>query len=460
MRYNIIFLSFILFTSCSISRYNYSKIEIDINHLKEKLVEIHPSPFFSLTEDDFNHFLDSLKNDIIKDRKKSQKELYVELNKIMTKLKDGHTQLGVPSKVAFKGFFWGSKILPLVFDYKDNQLYMNVNLKTEELYERYEFRVLKINDRDVDDLLNELMTHYYGINEDFVRYQISMLALTRELWLYFDMNKRFTVEYLTPDSTIEKLSLKGISQPSYHSKYYSKLTDNKEKIIRTIESKNGFYQELVPEKLAVIRYAYFGSMQDTIFFNEVFDLAKEKNIENLILDLRGNMGGTTNLFTPILSHLTNDTIYYFSKIEYKLSNDFIENKTLGADFNYEKTDSIITINNDVFLLVDNNNDNLFKGKLYVLIDSGVFSTASAFCAIIKDYNLGVLIGEPTGGVGSSFGNSLNTKLPNSKIPLSISSGRFYRPNGDNSFTPVIPDIRISLSDNKYLYNEISKIIFQ
>ncbi len=88
----------------------------------------------------------------------------------------------------------------------------------------------------------------------------------------------------------------------------------------------------------------------------------------------------------------------------------------------------------------------FKGKLYCLCDAGTFSTASSFCAILKDYRMGELIGESTGGMASTYGNYLGVVLPNSKLTLLVSTGFYTRPNANKKIESVMPDIEYNFSD--------------
>ena len=88
----------------------------------------------------------------------------------------------------------------------------------------------------------------------------------------------------------------------------------------------------------------------------------------------------------------------------------------------------------------------FPGQLYVLIDREVFSSGEWLAAELRGNELGLFVGEPTGGGGSVPGEQLAFKLPNSKLRLSVSCKFFDRPkpSGDNS-SAIIPDFWVAPS---------------
>lgn len=81
----------------------------------------------------------------------------------------------------------------------------------------------------------------------------------------------------------------------------------------------------------------------------------------------------------------------------------------------------------------------FPGTVYVLTSATTFSSATNFCAAIKDVQLGTLIGEETGGVPSSFGDVYQFVLLHTGILGGVSYKYFVRPNGASDGHGVLPD---------------------
>ncbi|WP_081943582.1 S41 family peptidase [Caloranaerobacter azorensis] len=72
-----------------------------------------------------------------------------------------------------------------------------------------------------------------------------------------------------------------------------------------------------------------------------------------------------------------------------------------------------------------------------------FSSGNWFAVIIKDNNIGKVIGEPTGNQPSSYGDILSFETPNSGFMFSVSYKKFIRPNTENDPEDCLhPDIEV------------------
>ena len=109
---------------------------------------------------------------------------------------------------------------------------------------------------------------------------------------------------------------------------------------------------------------------------EMFTEIKEKNIENLAIDLRGNGGGDTYVVNELFRYLPVDAYYQgdnFRKIRWNY-----------ITFNFNQGGK--TKNKRI-------TDLEFDGKVYVLTDEKTFSASMVFTMMIVDNDLGKVIGE-------------------------------------------------------------------
>ena len=107
---------------------------------------------------------------------------------------------------------------------------------------------------------------------------------------------------------------------------------------------------------------------------EMFTEIKEKNIQNLAIDLRGNGGGDTYVVNELFKYLPVDTYYQgdnFRKIRW----NFLTFDQSGVTKNKR------------------NAELEFDGKVYVLTDEDTFSSAMLFTEMVVDNGLGKVIGE-------------------------------------------------------------------
>ena len=87
----------------------------------------------------------------------------------------------------------------------------------------------------------------------------------------------------------------------------------------------------------------------------------------------------------------------------------------------------------------------FDGSIYAIIGPGTFSTASGFAHVLKDYHIGTLVGEETGGLRLCFGNCPTFHMPHSNLPFNVSTARYYAPipKPDDAIHGSLPDIPIT-----------------
>ena len=168
------------------------------------------------------------------------------------------------------------------------------------------------------------------------------------------------------------------------------------------------------------------------FFNEVND----KSIENIAVDLRGNGGGNSGVANAFLQYINVDmynswdSAVRFGPVLWKNKNVVIKNIK---------------------------KDNPFSGSLYVLTDVYSYSSAMDFAMLIKDNNLGLVLGEASGNSPDSYGDNLYFQMPNSKLYFSVSHKKWYRINKEKAGLPIEPDYECASADAvETLYKIISK----
>ena len=122
------------------------------------------------------------------------------------------------------------------------------------------------------------------------------------------------------------------------------------------------------------------------FVNESFGSIKEKQIKNLIIDVRFNGGGSPESSINLLKYLTKQPFAYFSKTD--------NSKGYGIQQPFEDG---------------------FNGNVFFLIDGQGKSTTGHFMALVREMNLGTIIGEELGSnqlctAGQTVFRLTNTKL--------------------------------------------------
>lgn len=158
---------------------------------------------------------------------------------------------------------------------------------------------------------------------------------------------------------------------------------------------------------------------------DMFTQVKEKGIQNVILDLRQNGGGNSQVADEFIRYLDIDR-YSQGSMKQRLGCFMYDYGTMMYD--NQKYDNL-----------------LFKGQLYVLTDSGSFSSAMLFPWYLKDNGIGIQIGEVPGNSANGYGETTEFVLDNSKAFLFCSTKIFSRAVPENGDL-VVPDIECDGKD--------------
>lgn len=191
---------------------------------------------------------------------------------------------------------------------------------------------------------------------------------------------------------------------------------------------------IVPDEVAYLK------IEDMMIgFEELESVAEDIRVflkevseyDKLIIDIRGNSGGNDlywryGVVPPLIKDRITVENYYFVRGSY--SKKFYESTDGGDlrplsqldDNTMEKLPEEVKTDFQYYGISNMTIEPLepvgFKGKIFLLIDNKVFSSAEGFAAFAKDSGFATLIGVPTMGDGLS-GNPLLASLPNSGIVI-------------------------------------------
>lgn len=170
--------------------------------------------------------------------------------------------------------------------------------------------------------------------------------------------------------------------------------------------------------------------------NKFFHEVNENNITNVVVDLRGNGGGNSSVADEFLTY-----------IDVEKYNRWDCDIRLGWLL-WRKRPGMMT---------NRRKNNPFGGNLYVLTDVNTYSSAMDFAMLIKDNNIGELIGETSGNMPNSYGDIVYFQLPNTKLGLIVSFKKWYRVDMTKNEEPLTPDYEVdSQRAMEKVYELISK----
>ena len=245
---------------------------------------------------------------------------------------------------------------------------------------------------------------YYCVKSAFVKKGLLVLQEGNQSPRSFDLDSfNYAVSGISSDKIAEEFRAKKKSSHPKRSKQVLFL--DKEKVL----------------------YIYLNDMVtdfDTVI-SKIFSTTKGKDISKIIIDVRGNRGGSDIYWHDLISVLIADSLPYNSKLAFcnssKLINYFDKPKEFLSNvdtvsFNWLDVENefLVTTKNK-FYITPNENSIKFKRKIYVIQDENVFSAGhslSSYCSQVEQL---VSVGQPT-GLLAGFGISpFIFQLHNSKF---------------------------------------------
>lgn len=181
----------------------------------------------------------------------------------------------------------------------------------------------------------------------------------------------------------------------------------------------------------------------------------------LVIDIRNNSGGAEPLATELLSYLVEAPFRYYACLNMNAADfDFFRNVAEADEFRteipqYVRPASAECRERGALELTEAAFPNLgvqaprepgFRGPVFLLINSGSFSTSSEFASAFKALNAGTLIGQETSGgyLGDSSGIEADVRLPASGMTFNATLIAYHMatPRRRGVQGGVLPDIPI------------------
>ncbi|AZA76218.1 hypothetical protein EG347_01070 [Chryseobacterium sp. G0186] len=340
--------------------------------------------------------------------------------------------------------------------------------------------ILSINGISSKEIISRFSQYYFsdGYSMPYKETTGFERGMLDKFYIEFGTHKNYTIRYQL-NNQMREITLSGI--PLDH---FKKLQESRHSLV--------FDKKLLAEKysltkegtgiyrLSVRGFDFATGKEDpaykkfSSFLDQMMDTLEREKIENLIIDLRGNTGGTGALYEKVFSYLTQrpfrDSHYAYTKFNeipmderlvitpLFLSNGVTDKNGLNAYFKslYPKH-----VQGKYYWADDKNplilpNERTFKGQLYLLVDQRVASAASHLASLIKSYTNAIVIGKETvGGYYEHNGHfPVVYELPNTGIQTGFSIVHVIQ---DAQNLPdqkrgqgIIPHMTIQQTDQEFL----------
>lgn len=451
----------------------------DFLYATEIVRETHPEPYAAWNKEEFDatqrHILDALGLDT------SKAAVGKALQSFLSHLNDSHT------KVSFS-LPRGDREYPVSFTWlKDTLIIASVEQETDTLL--IGSQVISFNGLPTAEVV-ERFKRFVGFDNIYdarrtLRWYFVFPALHYEAdVINFDT---LTLELITRNSSVRSYTILPTIKPKrivkFKSNSYAERMDPFY-AYRILKNQNVCYLQFntmydlriahhlnFPMNILVYPYAWItGIGYFDNFLERMFEEMEEEGATTLIVDLRNNGGGASSYGDQLLYYLGAPSNIRDHRVAIRFSRLYKESwpeKYSSYAESYAKKfhganlpDSLIgtddlapedTQKQDYFRYLTKEDSefyvkskrSVFKGTVYFLVGEGTYSSAVILSTLIKDNKLFTIVGQPTRGRPSHFGEMLILRLPNSGIGCSISCKKFYRPDVSKDLEDsVYPNVEI------------------
>ncbi len=386
--------------------YTPKEYKNDLDQLGKRLMEVHPKTFKFISKEAFWATIEEKKGIITKNTTYS--EFRWHCSEIIASINCSHTSMG--------DFYPENEMLPVSLRFPvqtrwvNNQLFVidplnnknNVRIKDE---------IISINGIAVSKLISDVYKHIpsQGYIETTKKHFFNTWA-TGLIPFALNFPATYEIRVNGKENTIILNKAKAFKDPL-----------NDESIKRC--ANNLCFKILGDDKSAILTissFNYYPWNNLTVFEDFIDasfkDMAK-KGVENLIIDLRFNGGGSQESSIHLLKYLVDKPFVYSTSR---------------------------TGNQDPF-------SNSFKGQVYYLIDGEGNSTTGHFMSFVKELNLGIIIGEELGSNQFCTAGQTICRLENTKLV-------YYVANSTNETMVtslpdeigILPDYSVTQSIDDYV----------
>ncbi len=463
----------------------------DFIYLTQLLEDTHPNIYENIDKEE----LEKCKKITLQKLQSIDKNVDFQIyaQKYVSKLKDAHTKI-------FFGQMTNDFKYPLQIYYVKNKIFIS-NLDKTLPKDWLGAEILSFNNIPIDTVINRA-SEYFSCENRYCYLENIVKALNDYQFLklieVISDNKILQLKVKQLNSKIETIEFTQLSKNKFKQLPENKLTGFSNNLFhyKILNDKNTCYfhyqecRDLQYLKANKKRYKpmYFvyyvawwirgGNFSK--FLKKMFHDVEKDNIQNLVIDVRQNRGGSSILNEQLLEYITSSSKVKDYSESVKLSNllkqrhpkyfndiytEYREKHlldTIKLPFLIKENDKIFTNSSN-----ECRNEYLtslqspyymqepkykFTGNIYILTSPKTFSSAAMLAIKLRDNNIAVTVGMPTGQKPTQFGEALWFTLPLTHTRGIVSCKKFYRPDRSK-------DKELSLYPDIELWYNIKDIIY-
>jgi hypothetical protein len=428
-------------------QFNPEELKQDLSYLFEKLESIHPSLYYYTSKEELLDARAAVEEELT--HPMTRVEFARKSIPLVAMLKNGHTSLSFPQEELTDFLNNGRTVFPFAVLIKDNRIFVAANHAEDQTIEPFT-EILSINGIPSTTILNSLR-----------RYISAELDAYRDIRVQQEFGNLFRYLYGFDKEYEFELSLNGNSFKKKMSGLLQKEISDAIVKSGSLDAFRNYSYRKIEDGIGLIDFRSMVNRKEfRNFLKSTFAGIKKAQINHLIIDIRNNGGGDSQLGDDLLDYITSKRYRQEESQEIKTSHEMkqqfrqkywkwymyfaypiIPFHPYGRAYILKRNGSI-TIFDNMGLRTPKGVQNKFQGKTYLLTSRHTFSSANMLAAAFKCYSMGTIIGEETGEPLTNFGDVIYVILPNTKLLARCSHKKFVLACGSDCTGGVIPDVEI------------------
>lgn len=442
------------------AEYPKDKLQEDYRLFRNILQDAHPSLYWYGSKDSLNHYFDDGYRRIRDSM--TEPQFTTLLSYVIAKIDCGHTSIRFSKKYAKYTDTARLAQFPLGIKFWDDSAVVYINTNRQDSILKRGTVITAINDIPIitvrDSLFRYMVTDGYSIGH---KYQtLSNLGTFGGLYqAVFPASNTFYIQYL--DSGIEKrttVHLYDFKTDTAFRRYLKTLPhqSRKERKQNNLFNTRSIQVDTTGSTAYMTVSTFSNGFQLKSFFRKNFRLLHNKQVKNLVIDLRFNGGGNVALSTKLTQYLANkkfklaDSLYAvrrLSKYQSHINNSF------GAFFvmhfmTRKRSDGYYHFGYFERHYFHPKKTDHYNGNVYILTGGNSFSASTLFVNALKGQSNVKVVGEETGG--GAYGNTAwlipDATLPNTRVRFRLPRFRMVmNKNYPKDGRGIVPDIIVKPS---------------
>jgi hypothetical protein len=469
----------LLFSSCAVSKNSYNpnkkfspeQLQQDYELFRNILEETHPSLYWFTPKDSVDHYFE-VGASRLKDSLPEYKFRSV-LSYVVAQIRCGHTSVRASKAATKYAERTRSWMFPLNIKAWQDTVVITSNLSRKDTNVMRGALLKSIDNKPISAILDTMFRYISadGYNLTHKYQTISNGGVFRSMYgSLYGLKSKTPIEYIDTLGLLKKTELSlgiQIVDTAAIRRQKEHPTPKKERKKALLQSQRNLRIDtsLNTAFLEVNTFASGNKLRP--FFKSAFKKIHQQNIQNLVVDMRGNGGGSvllSNLLTKYISDKPfkiSDSLFALKrKSDYrKYESNYFVNHLFLLFLTHKRSDGHYHFSHYENKYFKPKKKNHFDGNTYVLIGGNTFSAATLFTKALVDQPKVIVVGEETGG--GAYGNTAwlipDVTLPNTKVRFRLPLFRLVIDKNAQKGRGVVPEVEAGPSVNAIRKNEDYKM---